>query len=178
MADDVQSIKLFHCNDRERVVKFVNDYNYLILSKHKDDENWLGDGMYFWDNYGNSIYWKKEKVKHNVPESELNIASCSLECNFSEYLCDLTDFEVEKKLQDLIEIAEKQDLLGKNKPLGDKIDFLLHDLNSKVVKGFSYYRCSPQSGLLKKSKVTNKTKAIFCVKENNADIILNRKIVQ
>ena len=40
------NIDVYHTNDRLKVKNFLKT-NELIISK---DTNWLGKGMYFWDN--------------------------------------------------------------------------------------------------------------------------------
>ena len=55
---------LYHCNDLERCKKFVSDKNYMINSE--EDGNWLGRGMYFWDNPSNYKYWLKVKQRKKI----------------------------------------------------------------------------------------------------------------
>ena len=53
------NVNVYHANDRLKVENFL-ETNELIISK---DTNWLGKGMYFWDNLSNARYWKNEKLR-------------------------------------------------------------------------------------------------------------------
>ena len=55
------NVDVYHANDRLKVENFLKT-NELIISK---DTNWLGSGMYFWDNLSNAKYWKNEKLRKN-----------------------------------------------------------------------------------------------------------------
>lgn len=57
-------VTLYHCNDVNRCIKFIEDDSYLIESM--EDGIWLGNGMYFWDNKYNAKYWLDEKKKENT----------------------------------------------------------------------------------------------------------------
>lgn len=47
-------IPLFHCNLAPVVAKLLALRS--VVSNHPMDIYWEGDGMYFWDNFGNARY--------------------------------------------------------------------------------------------------------------------------
>lgn len=52
-------IPLFHCNLTPIVAELLALRS--VVSNHPMDIYWEGDGMYFWDNFGNARYWKMQK---------------------------------------------------------------------------------------------------------------------
>ncbi len=55
--------------------------------------------------------------------------------------------------------------------MGEKVDYLCEVLGCKLVRFSTYYPNTPQTELLKRSKVTNKYKVIYCIKPTHYDII-------
>ena len=70
---DTEIIKLYHCNEEKKINCFIEE-DELIFSEHVQDDNWAGQGMYFWDNVGNALYWKKQKMSHVSPDENVLIA--------------------------------------------------------------------------------------------------------
>lgn len=169
------SVEVFHCNDRMRINKFVAEPDFLIISQHKFDELWAGRGMYFWDNKGNAKYWYKDSVKKS-PDSSFLIAQANIHYD-QETFMDLLDLEIEKLCQQIIDRYEALGVISNRDSLGKKIDFVASELNFKVVRVSGYYKNTPQTSYLKRSKVSNKNKIIYCVKGNSADIITERKVL-
>ncbi len=150
----------YHSNDKPRCLRFVNDNEPIIDAK---DKYWLGEGMYFWDNYSNAQYWKNKKDRDNSQQEHL-ITKADI-C--VDRLFDLKDDEKYK-------IFEKLWSAFKSK-VGDKIkkDFigvqidLLHKAylyeHFDVYKGEGYYlykgEKEPQN-----AKLTSKTRTIYNVK--------------
>lgn len=58
-------VELYHCNYESRVESFFK-HKELRISHHKDDSEWGGTGMYFWDNEGNAEYWKNKKMVRQI----------------------------------------------------------------------------------------------------------------
>lgn len=52
---------LYHCNDKTRCQKFLDNKKFMIESK--EDGIWLGNGMYFWDNLSNAKFWYRKNNK-------------------------------------------------------------------------------------------------------------------
>ena len=63
------NLVLYHCNDEKRCLKFLDSDTYMIISN--EDGRWLGQGMYFWDNYGNAKYWEKVKQRKDIDKKYL-----------------------------------------------------------------------------------------------------------
>lgn len=162
---------LYHVNTNKKIEEFsVKDT--LIISKHKADKNYAGYGMYFWDNRGNADYWLGEKLKYEEKQN-LCLVVVSVEYN-SEVLLDLMDNAQEKLYADILEKLEKS---GKFQSgfLGDKVDYLCQHLGCKLVRFSTYYPNTPKTGMLKRSRVTNQNKVIYCIKEPHYDIIKSKQ---
>ena len=65
------NIIVYHCNDIERCDIFLEKKDYMIESK--EDGIWLGEGMYFWDNYSNANYWLHEKERKDTQDKQFSI---------------------------------------------------------------------------------------------------------
>lgn len=171
------NIELYHCNDEKKINDFISKEEYLIISNHAADDKWAGKGMYFWDNKGNADYWHRDRIS-KFPNSIFLIAKANIEYN-EDTLMDLTDLEIEKLCNGIIEKMESMGVIGANNrdPLGKKIDFVSSVVGFKVVKVIGHYGATPQTDYLKRSKVNNKNKIIYCVKEGNFDIISERKVL-
>lgn len=124
-------VELYHCNYESRVESFFK-HKELRISHHKDDSEWGGTGMYFWDNEGNAEYWKKQK------DGKADIFRCYVKFDARNDLLDLTDLNVEKRLDQFIRLASKEPKLQylKKASIGDKIDFFCEKCNVKLVKFF------------------------------------------
>ena len=158
---------LYHVHSMEKIEYFCTQ-NKLILSEHKSDNKYAGDGMYFWDNRGNADYWVGQKLNY-FKKDDLCLLVVSIEYN-SDNLLDLMDNS---------QLSEYQIVLSKLKniekinmrTLGEKVDFLCNFLGFKIVRFATYYPRVPKSDLIAGSYVNNKNKVIYCVKPNHCDII-------
>ena len=112
------NVDVYHANDRLKVENFLKT-NELIISK---DTNWLGSGMYFWDNLSNAKYWKNEKLRKNET-IDIKIIKGKI---FLEKLLDLTDEETVKKIDKTWDIISKDSEIKKMEikkiELGRKLD--------------------------------------------------------
>lgn len=169
------SIELFHCNDEAKINKFIEDDKYLIISQHTADDVWAGKGMYFWDNKGNAKYWYRDRIR-KYPNSAFLIAQANIEYD-QDTIMDLSDFETEQTCFKFISELEKKGIISHKDSLGKKIDFICPILGLKVVRIMGHYSNTPQTGFLKRSKVSNKNKVIYCIKKDNFDIIKQRKVI-
>ena len=114
------NIDVYHTNDRLKVKNFL-ETNELIISK---DTNWLGKGMYFWDNLSNAKYWKNEKLRKRET-TDIKIIKGKI---FLEKLLDLTDEETVKYIDDIWSFISKFSEIQKIKiekaELGRKLDVI------------------------------------------------------
>ncbi|WP_162626453.1 hypothetical protein [Ligilactobacillus murinus] len=76
------------------------------------------------DNEGNAEYWKKQK------DGKADIFRCYVKFDARNDLLDLTDLNVEKRLDQFIRLASKEPKLQylKKASIGDKIDFFCRSL--------------------------------------------------
>lgn len=77
-----------------------------------DDDDWLGEGIYFWDNLDNANWWNKNKNKGTMKHC---VFQCELRCKANKYL-NLDD----KNEMNKFDIFSKQ-YIKEMRKLGEKI---------------------------------------------------------
>lgn len=126
----------FHGCEKSDRDKLINQPNEILISKNPYD--WLGNGMYFWENnYTRALLWAEEKKKSgkiknpSVLGAVIHLGYC---CDFldSKYIRLIQQYYT--SLKELTEILE--DELPKNRdvatdPNGDK---LLRNLDCAVIE--------------------------------------------
>lgn len=114
------NIDVYHANDELKIENFLKT-NELIISK---DTNWLGSGMYFWDNLSNAKYWKNEKLRKKET-TNIKIIKGKI---FLEKLLDLTDEETVRYIDNIWNIISNSSKIQKMKiekaELGRKLDVI------------------------------------------------------
>mgnify|MGYP001642344618 FL=1 len=170
------NVDVYHANDRLKVENFLKT-NELIISK---DTNWLGSGMYFWDNLSNAKYWKNEKLRKNET-IDIKIIKGKI---FLEKLLDLTDEETVKKIDKTWDIISKDSEIKKMEikkiELGRKLDIIFDfykNISERTSKIFDYnvikcldnYRKNLMRNLdlFSESNLILSNKIIYSVKENS-----------
>ena len=172
---------LYHCNDKTRCQKFLDNKKFMIESK--EDGIWLGNGMYFWDNLSNAKFWyRKKQQKHD----ELLIVQSNV---YTDFLLDLTDFDVCNKMEQLWNKVYKENeiKIPKDKiTLGVKLNYLYdyYDMFKdvyQVIKVIGKYKKTPQNSFYKydlDSRRAEPTTAIKCIYNvKNVDAIATREKV-
>lgn len=172
---------LYHCNDKTRCQKFLDNKKFMIESK--EDGIWLGNGMYFWDNLSNAKFWyRKKQQKHD----ELLIVQSNI---YTDFLLDLTDLDVCNKMEQLWNKVYKENeiKIPKDKiTLGVKLNYLYdyYDMFKdvyQVIKVIGKYKKTPQNSFYKydlDSRRAEPTTAIKCIYNvKNVDAIATRKKV-
>ena len=172
---------LYHCNDKTRCQKFLDNKKFMIESK--EDGIWLGNGMYFWDNLSNSKFWyRKKQQKHD----ELLIVQSNV---YTDFLLDLTDLDVCNKMEQLWNKVYKENeiKIPKDKiTLGVKLNYLYdyYDMFKdvyQVIKVIGKYKKTPQNSFYKydlDSRRAEPTTAIKCIYNvKNVDAIATREKV-
>ena len=172
---------LYHCNDKTRCQKFLDNKKFMIESK--EDGIWLGNGMYFWDNLSNAKFWyKKKQQKHD----ELLIVQSNV---YTDFLLDLTDLDVCNKMEQLWNKVYKENeiKIPKDKiTLGVKLNYLYdyYDMFKdvyQVIKVIGKYKKTPQNSFYKydlDSRRAEPTTAIKCIYNvKNVDEIATREKV-
>lgn len=172
---------LYHCNDKTRCQKFLDNKKFMIESK--EDDIWLGNGMYFWDNLSNAKFWyRKKQQKHD----ELLIVQSNV---YTDFLLDLTDLDVCNKMEQLWNKVYKENeiKIPKDKiTLGVKLNYLYdyYDMFKdvyQVIKVIGKYKKTPQNSFYKydlDSRRAEPTTAIKCIYNvKNVDAIATREKV-
>ncbi len=172
---------LYHCNDKTRCQKFLDNKKFMIESK--EDGIWLGNGMYFWDNLSNAKFWyRKKQQKHD----ELLIVQSNV---YTDFLLDLTDLDVCNKMEQLWNKVYKENeiKIPKDKiTLGAKLNYLYdyYDMFKdvyQVIKVIGKYKKTPQNSFYKydlDSRRAEPTTAIKCIYNvKNVDAIATREKV-
>ncbi len=163
----------YHANEKQKCTDYI-ERGIFIKS---NDTYWLGDGMYFWDNHSNAIYWMNEKIR----KSEAVCVSIIKANVIIDKLLDFTDLETLKRFDKLWSyFCEKRNESIKL-PLGKKIEMLFdffEDLENEfnVLRVNADYNKTPDISFLYSgnNKVTHKIKTIYCVRNN--DVIKNAVI--
>jgi len=111
----------YHANEYQKCERFLSGKFEV-----SNDTDWLGTGMYFWDNLSNAKYWKREKVRKGDPphEEACKIVKARISC---EHLLDLADTEIPAGFCRLWQGAKHK--IGNDKRsnmgFGQKIDFII-----------------------------------------------------
>ena len=166
------NIDVYHANDELKIENFLKT-NELIISK---DTNWLGSGMYFWDNLSNAKYWKNEKLRKKET-TNIKIIKGKI---FLEKLLDLTDEETVRYIDNIWNIISNSSKIQKMKiekaELGRKLDvifdfykaWLSKEFDYNVIKGLGSYKRDLMRSLdlFSESNLTLTSKTIYSVKES------------
>ncbi|MDU1373988.1 MAG: hypothetical protein E6937_07090 [Staphylococcus epidermidis] len=175
-----QQIIGYHCNDEVKIDKFKNREVSLLISY--EDDIWLGNGMYFWENKSNLDYWKRNRER-NYPDKNFSSVEVMLSLDF---LLDLSDKEhrkfCKKVLSDLIERGKDNGIDESifNNDLGEvinvlfsKTDILASHFN--VLRTHGLYNWSEDKFLVGNdnkyqsvNRPTSNVKNIYCVKNERA----------
>jgi len=166
------NIDVYHTNDRLKIKNFL-ETNELIISK---DINWLGKGMYFWDNLSNAKYWKNEKLRKKET-TDIKIIKGKI---FLEKMLDLTDEETVRYINDIWNFISKFSEIQKIKiekaELGRKLDVIFDFYKAHLSKEFDYnvikclgsYKRNLMGNLdlFSESNLTLSNKIIYSIKES------------
>ncbi|GAO99815.1 alpha-mannosyltransferase [Fructobacillus ficulneus] len=152
------SIPVYHIDTNDRIDKYIKDEIFL---KSLEDGDWLGSGMYFWDNRANMNYWYRIKAK-KFPSK--NFAGVQVQQNFlEEELLDLTDTETLSKILGYVDFIGKMrsSTADIEKHFGALLNALykmielkpeLFDFSFSVIRG---------SGMYGKTKIRNNEKQLI-----------------
>jgi hypothetical protein len=126
----------FHGCDEETRDELLNNPNVIKISKEKYD--WLGNGMYFWENnYERALQWAKDKGKRNTIKKPAVIGAV-LQLN---YCCDFLDSEYINTLKYYYSVMETlyrnagQPMpTNKDLPSDNHKDKILRELDCSVIE--------------------------------------------
>ncbi|MBE4726277.1 hypothetical protein [Leuconostoc citreum] len=85
----MHSIPVYHVDSENKITEYIQNNKFL---DSQEDGDWLGSGMYFWDNVANSKYWQAIKIRHNPAKTYKTV---KVQQTFEDNeLLDLTDKEI------------------------------------------------------------------------------------
>lgn len=171
---------LYHSNEESKCNEFITNDDFLIMSKNKYDDIWLGYGMYFWDNLGNAKWWKNSQM-HRNSKSIYRIVAANVSL---ERLLDLTDIDITNKFNELWNETCKKIGEKDNVGLGKKLNCLFEMFNLEktydIIKVFGKYNRMPNKGFIQfdykssNPEPTIATKCIYSVR--NVNCIIEKEI--
>ena len=158
----------FHGCDLRVRDKLLNHPNEIVISKKPYD--WLGHGMYFWENnYERAMQWAEDKKRRGAVETPAVIGAVL----FLGYCCDLTDSKCIGNLANAYALmAERSRQLGRKLPVNRDMphdqhrDKLLRDLDCSTIEYMHDYLVTKvrhdirQKGF-SQTKVFDSTRGIF-----------------
>jgi hypothetical protein len=173
----VPNIIGYHANHDDRCKIFVND-GKLIWS---NDVDYLGGGMYFWDNVSNTHWWKVKKIKSAKKEGMTDVIISMVSANIllGDHVLDLTDKKQTKLVRKLWnEYCDKKRCKQRKKPMGVILDLLFTFFDEqfdaiKVLKGHGDYSTNPDWTMLEETRLDGRTRTIYSVK--SPDVLKNRQ---
>lgn len=162
------SIEGYHVNKEQKCKDFLNKETALIISV---DQEYLGRGMYFWDNKANAKYWfKQQRRKH--PCDSLMAVSCNLSL---EKLLDLTDGDIRRvvdKAWHTIQNRAEND--GVPLKMGARLDYIrrFHPLikTLNIYKMLAQYENDEHKYNFGSPYLACNVRTIYCVKDPEAII--------
>lgn len=160
------SIEGYHVNSEEKCKHFLSRELHLIISK---DTEYLGAGMYFWDNKSNAKYWFNQRQKKR-PSNLFMVISCNISL---DKLLDLTDSDIMIAVDKAWQAVEKR---GREKLLplkpGARLDYIRKYnplINTMTVfKMIAKYEKDEPKYAIGNSYMAHNVKTIYCVKDPEA----------
>lgn len=171
----------YHVNDKDRCLKFVENDKYIINS---NDTDWLGYGMYFWDNEANANYWVTQKRKKEKEIEEIGKVKGNI---YTDKILDLTDIEQIETFGKLWDLYCEKEKCDKEQPLGIKLDKLFDYFGTlsstiKAIKVYGRYIYTPERDFIPYDKNSKTCEPIYNVKciyvVKDCDYIVNREFVE
>lgn len=156
----------YHGTKKELADSIINSKSFLLS---KGDEQWLGDGIYFYPDFGDAFNWKYDE-KEAAVESVIHVI---VKINDDEYL-DLDDDDAKRMFSSLLdELAKSADV----KPTG------IQKNQNAVCKAI--WEKTPKLRLMMASFPREKTKypamidtrekrKEFCVRDNSCIVYMNK----
>jgi len=175
-------IPLYHTDTKSLNQKFVSG----AFFPSKEDGEWCGAGMYFWDNLSNAHYWEASK-RRRARSKDVNVSRSSLKCARNDIL-DLTSAHNSMQLKIFARYyAEKYNVPVDFSKNGTVINFVHDAYEMDHGSTFSVVRVSgiyggPHAGVIgdndresKRPHATERVKIIYAVREGS--LVNDRAIV-
>lgn len=196
MLPDELRIPLYHVDKSCNNAAFVSG---AALTPSREDGDWAGNGVYFWDNIGNAHYWVKLRNYENITISKAMMRTRE------NFILDLTEPESASNFRRLAKIIQERfdksfDLTSETEK-GAVINLVCSSLQKvhekmqekgvtvddlpqpfKVVKVAGYYPSAPERdffAVLGDKKlgphVTLRTKVIYAVRDQT--VLKQRQLI-
>lgn len=132
---------VYHTDFAKKNSEFIDSGTLL---ESKEDGNWCGRGMYFWDNLSNAKYWQdKKKRRFNC---NVTISKSSLRYHEKDIL-DLTDDKTAQELYRVAVLYKKRTGLNVNlNKIGAVINFVYQSLVDDHKETFSVVKLAGAYG--------------------------------
>ena len=126
----------FHGTTKDRAEEYLS--GSLSFHPSTNDYDWLGSGMYFWENnYERAKQWAEESARRKGEGAEPAVIGAILDLG---YCLDLTDSEYLAELKEGYKAFKKSlspgDAIPKNSRGRSKTDFLIRKLDCAVINYF------------------------------------------
>ncbi len=182
MINYVPSIFVYHCGRKEEVLSFSKDEILIIPSI--EDDIWLGNGMYFWDNESNAKYWYRNRTR-KYPNDEFLIVKAILKLDKVLDLTSQDHINLCKKVMALLinkgidQFDDSQ--LGKNiNVLFTETDLFRNDFYTVKITGLYDWKDDnfiTSNNTSKRNRPTTNAKTIYCVKKEEAIYLNNKEVI-
>lgn len=91
MSEEFFETIAYHTTEKDRATSILKDKFFKESTK---DNEWLGQGIYFWDSLEDAVWWKNH-VK-NAGKDDTVIIKVKLKCKYSEY----KDLSIKKNMEE------------------------------------------------------------------------------
>lgn len=171
----------YHCNDSDKIDSYLDKEDLSILeSVGPQNHDFLGNGVYFWDNEGNAEFWDRDRKRKDTPkDTPISLSKIEATGSFlTKEMVDLTDENLRLKYEKAIEKIKEIKKKRYESRHGVLIDYLCDILNYKVVKVISKDDTIKAPDLLQSPRLNYQTRVIWCIKRKGySDVIRDgRKI--
>lgn len=174
-------VPLFHVGISRSIEELKNGIFDSSVSSNSGNKNWLGKGIYFWDNEGNAKYWYNHKKSEPV-----KIACVPLRLNDSINYGDFTDYNQLSFFDKAWRYYKRHSNNIKKGKEEDFVDYLSEKYDISVIRCTAVYpRIKIFEFIAERMKkksmphICGNVKIIYCVKKNfrNALDVSNLSIV-
>ena len=160
----------YHVNSISKTDIFINS-DSLIESY---DTDWLGNGMYFWDNMSNARYWANEKKR----KDGVNCLRLVKGIIILDSILDLTDNDIVTMVDEIWATYVKKRSLCPNKPSGSKLNWIFSFFDGfsdkyKVIKAHGSYKNAKLAHFFveKTCYLDSRIKTIYCVRCKSKEVV-------
>jgi hypothetical protein len=127
----------FHGCDESVVEKVLKGNDDLITSKNEYD--WLGNGIYFWENSAERAYDFAKELKNNRRNKSIknpSVIGAVIDLGYCLDLIDFSNIQLLKKGYDILEQSYLQNnwVLPQNISAANSSDLLIRKLDCKVIE--------------------------------------------